>query len=450
MTQSLVIGGGISGILAALLLRERGEDVCLVERNDSCGGLLRSWTNPAGLSFDYGTHIVQETGVPGIDRLLFDQIDEKRWHTLRVLKTGNYYGGKLNEHSPFIDASRLPEAAYRQGLVDLLCAAPAQAAPANAKQALEAHFGATYTREILAPVLQKLYGCGLDELHPAAHGLFGLTRLVALNPEVSRELKKVLRLDDRLAFHSYREGRSPLRHFYPKTGGIGEWIELLLGKLKAAGVKLLTGEQVRAIRSEGKTVRAVGLGDGREIECARLVWTLPAGMLPGAAGGDATRAKPPLLRKTTLFHYVFDTPFLTDLHFFSCFEPGMAAFRVTLYPNLGREDAAPIAGPFRCTVEVLSGDELDGEKLLAKLPAELARMGVVPADAKPSFAHRDTVAAGFPVLTTRYAEDAATTLAAARAQFGNVLFLGKGQGGAFFMNDVLRETFEALEEPSVP
>ncbi|MSQ55905.1 MAG: FAD-dependent oxidoreductase [Betaproteobacteria bacterium] len=443
MTQSLVIGGGISGILAALLLKERGEDVCLVERNDSCGGLLRSWTSPAGLCFDYGTHVVQETGVPDIDRLLFDQIDERRWHTLRVLKTGNYYGGKLNEHSPFIDASRLPAAAYQQGLVELLCAAPAQAAPANAKETLDGHFGATYTREILAPVLQKLYGCGLDELHAAAHRLFGLTRLVALNPEVSRELKKIPLLDDRLAFHSYREGRSPLRHFYPKTGGIGEWIELLMGKMKAAGVKLLTGEQVRAIRAEGKNVRAVTLGGG-EIECSRLVWTLPAGMFLAFAGADGASARPPLLRKTTLFHYVFDTPFLTDLHFFSCYESGMATFRVTLYSNIGREDAAPMHGPYRCTVEVLSGNDFDGEKALAELPGELARMGVVPVGARPSFAHRDTVAAGFPVLTNGYAMEAAHALTLAQAKFGNVVFTGKGQGGAFFVNDVLRETFESL------
>ncbi len=448
MTQALVIGGGISGILAALLLRERGEDVCLVERNDACGGLLRSWTSPAGLSFDYGTHVIQETGVPGIDRLLFDCIDEARWHTLRVLKTGNYYGGKLNEHSPFIDCSRLPEAAYCQGLVELLGAAPAQTPPANLPAALEAHFGATFTRQILAPVLEKLYGCGLDALHPDAHRLFGLTRLVALTPEVSRELKKIPLLDGKLAFHSYREGRGPLRHFYPRAGGIGEWIKLLLGKLQAAGVQQLTGEQVRQVRGGDQAVRTVTLAGGREIACDRLVWTLPAGMFLAAAGEGGARIatpRPPQLRKTTLFHYVFNTPFLTDLHYFSCFEPGMATFRVTLYPNLGREDGAPMAGPYRCTMEVLSGDSVDAAQLLAALPAELARMGVVPAGAQPSFAHSDIVAAGFPVLTTRYAEEAAGTLARARAQFRNVQFLGKGQGGAFFMSDVLRETFDLLE-----
>ena len=448
MTQSLVIGGGISGILAALLLRERGEEVCLVERNDSCGGLLRSWTSPGGLSFDYGTHILQETGVAEIDRLLFDQIDEERWHTLRVLKTGNYYGGKLNEHSPFIDASRLPQADYQQGLVDLLCAAPGQAAPANAQQALEAHFGVTYTRTILTPVLQKLYGCGLDDLHPSSHRLFGLTRLLALNPEVSRELKKIPLFDDRLAFHSYREGRSPLRHFYPKSGGIGEWVKLLLGKMKTAGVRLLTGEQIKQFRAEGRDVRAVILAEGRELECQRLVWTLPAGMFLGLAGAPGAPAQPPLLRTTTLFHFVFDAPFLTDLHYFSCFEPAMASFRVTLYPNIGREDGAPIAGPCRCTVEVLSANDLERERVAATIPAELARMGVLPAGAKVLFRHSEAVAAGFPVMTSRFVEQSGKTAAQARERFRNVRFLGRGQGGAFFMNDVLRETFEALAPSS--
>lgn len=445
MSPAVVVGGGISGILAALLLRARGEDVTLLERNETCGGLLRSWTSPDGHVFDYGTHIIQETGIPGIDRLLFDWVDDGRWHTLHVLKNGNYFGGSLNERSPFIDASRLPEAVYRRGVVDLLCASPGAAPAANAQQSLQASFGATFSDAIMAPVLRKLFGCSLEELHPDAHRLFGLTRLLALGPETSRELKKLPRLDAVLAFHSYREGRGSLRHFYPKSGGIGQWVEAMVGKLRASGVQLATGAQVRKVTVEGRRVRAIVLSDGREVALERLVWTLPAAALLGLTEGESSAARPPALRRTSLFHFVFDRPFRTDLHFLNCYDPDMAAFRVTLYPNIGRGEGEAAAAPYRCTVEVLSGDAPDGDALLRALPEELVRMGVVPAGARAVAGWHDAVGAGFPVLSLRYAAQSADALARARERYDNVHFLGKGQGGAFFVSDVLRETFDTLE-----
>jgi heterodisulfide reductase subunit A len=44
MTQVLVIGGGPAGLAAAKSLLDRGEEVVLVEKSDSLGGMARNWT----------------------------------------------------------------------------------------------------------------------------------------------------------------------------------------------------------------------------------------------------------------------------------------------------------------------------------------------------------------------------------------------------------------------
>ena len=61
MKNCVVIGGGISGLMAAIMAAEHCQSVTLVEAQSECGGLLRSWQNEAGINFDYGTHILSET-----------------------------------------------------------------------------------------------------------------------------------------------------------------------------------------------------------------------------------------------------------------------------------------------------------------------------------------------------------------------------------------------------
>ena len=52
----VVIGGGLSGISAALTLADAGSEVTLLERRQRLGGLTWSfWRN--GLSFDNGQHV---------------------------------------------------------------------------------------------------------------------------------------------------------------------------------------------------------------------------------------------------------------------------------------------------------------------------------------------------------------------------------------------------------
>lgn len=439
---ALVVGGGVAGLTAAALLKGRCARVVLVEREPSCGGLLRSFEDAGGVSFDYGTHFIAETGLPGLDDVILSGIGD-RWNLFASNHAGSFHGGRLNAGSPFIDARTLPPEAYRRGLEELLSAAPAKD-PATLEDELRGHFGRAFTSSILEPVLRKLLGAGPSELAPGAHKLFALGRLMVETPERTRELKKSPLLDARVAFHSPAEAPSAIRSWYPKQGGVGLWAETMTRRLREAGVEVLTGESVESLELEGGAVRGARLGRAGALEVERLYWTVPLFQFFKAAGLPCP-GQPPRLRTSVLHHLVFDRPFATDLNYVTCYDPSMKAFRVTLYPNVLKRGGR---APFNCTVESFAGSPAEAEALRDAVPAELRAMGLVAADAAVLSARMDVVREGFPVRTPEFLASAAAQGAAARAAASNASFLGKASGSAFFQDEVLRETYAAVSAPA--
>ncbi len=70
---SWVIGGGVAGISAAFLLRERGERVTLLEPRTRLGGRAFSTTGPDGVELDNGPHVI--LGVYAEFRRLLRRVD---------------------------------------------------------------------------------------------------------------------------------------------------------------------------------------------------------------------------------------------------------------------------------------------------------------------------------------------------------------------------------------
>jgi phytoene dehydrogenase-like protein len=63
-TNCVVVGGGLCGLFSSIVLADKFEKVYLVERDDECGGLLRSSADDRGIVYDQGTHIPEETTIP--------------------------------------------------------------------------------------------------------------------------------------------------------------------------------------------------------------------------------------------------------------------------------------------------------------------------------------------------------------------------------------------------
>ncbi len=61
MNRTAIIGGGISGLTLALLLREKGHDVRLFEASDEPGGAIRTTRSPDGWMAEWGPNTIIES-----------------------------------------------------------------------------------------------------------------------------------------------------------------------------------------------------------------------------------------------------------------------------------------------------------------------------------------------------------------------------------------------------
>ena len=60
--RTIIVGGGISGLIAAAYLSRAGHNVLLLEKNKECGGLISSF-NREGFTFDAGARAILNAGI---------------------------------------------------------------------------------------------------------------------------------------------------------------------------------------------------------------------------------------------------------------------------------------------------------------------------------------------------------------------------------------------------
>ncbi|MDD4253352.1 MAG: NAD(P)-binding protein, partial [Methanoculleus horonobensis] len=90
--KSAVLGGGLTGITLARLLHERDDDVTVLERNETIGGLCRSRTE-AGFTFDAGgSHIIfsRDTEVLSFMLSVLGENADRRTRNTKILYKGRY------------------------------------------------------------------------------------------------------------------------------------------------------------------------------------------------------------------------------------------------------------------------------------------------------------------------------------------------------------------------
>lgn len=441
MSRTVVVGAGLAGVVAGLLARRRGDEVLVLEQAQSCGGLLRSWRDEQGRAFDYGTHFGRDTGLPELDELLYGHLDPGSWHRFQVVRTGHYVDGRLDEQSLFLDARTLPEPEYRAGVEEFLGREPFSEEPTDLDAWCRGTYGHTFAGRILFPPLEKLFGCPARELAPEARHLFGLSRLRCFTPEETRELKRSPFFDEKLAFHSFHEGQSGKSNYYPHSGGIGRWMETLVDRLEAQGAAVRTGQRVERVEHAGGRVRTLVLADGTRVDCDEVVWTVPPALCLKAAG-LAVPTRPPDMLSTALLHFVVDAPFLTSLYYFVCYDPDLASYRTTLYPNVGVDDPGP--GPYHFTTEVVHRGDADLHALQARVPDELRAMGVLTPEARILSRHAHDLRNCIPVQTPQFLVDTRSLAERAEGTFSNVRFHGSATGRSFFMHDVLIDVYRDL------
>lgn len=433
----VVVGGGVAGLLAARWLQACGKPVVLLERAPACGGLLRSQADGQGNVFDIGTHIPAYTGHAQVDALMFDSL-ALAWQDVPVLKVGNVFQGVLNTRSQFLDITRLPREDYQACLVDLINSAAAAQPSGNLEHTLHQHFGAALVERVFRPLLGRFYQAGLDQLSAKAHLFLGYGRVIAASPEACRELKRSPLYDSKIGFADYLEGRSGIRHAYPREGGMGGWTAALCEQIVAAGGQVQTGAEIRAL---DLAAGHLSLADGSRLDFEQVLWTAPIAFLARALGLPVSGG-PPRFLPIRLFHLVLDQAPACDCHYVYLNQVGSRSFRVTLYDNF-----LPRPGqPWRVTVEALErADESPAEQGLAVIE-ELRAAGLISAGCTATVTAEQAINNGFPEVTL--AQEAAQH--ALREQLlglsDTLLLCGRNASDAFFMTDVLLETATLLQQ----
>lgn len=426
------------------MLAEAGFQVTLVENNPEVGGLLRSFISSEGYSFDYGTHLLKETGHEDIDRLLLDEVrnNQEEWNQFTVLKNGNYFNHKLNDYSPFIDTRSLDKEIYTMVEKELLSICQSEGDFKNLKEQLSSTFGSKLYSEVFEPILLKFFNTSPENLAVNSQVLVGLSLILIKDPEQTRQLKTIPFNDSRIGFHSFTEGVSKLNNFYPKQGGVGKWIRILSQKLQKHGVQILTSSNITSMNIENKKISSVVIDNKKEVPCDYLIWTIAPALFLRINKQVINSNKPDLLY-TTLFHFVANTIPLTQLYYFINFSLNSKIFRITLYSNLQPNQKGDQA-PF--TVECITSVKLDMKNVSNEIINELKVMKIFDTHSEIKLIHAESLTSGFPVPTTEIQKQSQENLKACMAMASNLILTGKSSGDSFFLNHVVIETYNKIKK----
>ena len=236
--KTAVLGGGLSGLTLAYLLGERSVDVEVLEKEQECGGLMRTLRQD-GFTFDFGgSHIIFSKNNEPLDFLLNllgeNRVQRKR--NTKVLYKGCYV--KYPFENGLADLPKQDNFECLYSFIENLLAKEQGkvASPVNLKEWFYYTFGSGITDKYLVPYNEKIWK------HPLEDMTMEWVERVP-NPPVEDIVKASLGIET----EGYKHQSS---FYYPLNGGIEAVIEAL--KQKVSG-KVVVGFEVKKVRKEGSS-----------------------------------------------------------------------------------------------------------------------------------------------------------------------------------------------------
>lgn len=433
----LIIGSGISGLYSGIAFAQSGHSVTVVEKADAIGGLLGSRKNVHGDSFDFGTHFISGTGSTEIDEILTPTSWRSEWLSFDVEHSGHYFNDTLDENCTFLKTCSLPLSVQQQGDEGLLNAKGSyDNTYHDLKQQIIDIFGEGYYINAFAPSLSsKFPGANLSDLVPNCHTIMGLKRLAIRSKQETLTHKMNPLLDGKIAFHINQATGSSL--YYPKQGGVEDWVNRLVGKAQQLGVIFKTSTNIRKLRIEEKAIVAAEIGDNDFLHCDHVVSAItPALLIRLVDPKTLAGYPPPKMVPTYLVNLTYDQAPATTCTYIFNHDPHLRPFRITLYSNF----QPPVAGRHRVTVEVLGG-----ENPLEDVKKQLVEMGVVLYTANIVFEECTQMIGGFPYFTKDLEHTNQQLGNWCSSNLENATLVGRAGGRSWLMADVLKEAHESIQ-----
>lgn len=284
--EAVVIGGGISGLITALILTENGVRVLLLEKERRLGGTNGSFENRLGDVFDYGYHTLDYNRSPFTTRF-FERMLQGRFHSFLLQR-----GVALRGHAfPYnVPIGEWPEDIARhveqREFVDALAGPP--------------------TREALARIYGgHLTALAFDEVLPSYPGLLWQKRHGKPEWELMdqiypwffpRAAKMYGGESESMRFHHNVRMKDEHLVMYPDRGGFGAFIDGIVARLDPTLIEIRTGIDKLdvALDRDSQKISTIDV-DGDTVSADRYFWCAPLSIIARLIGSPFPAAHPQCL-----------------------------------------------------------------------------------------------------------------------------------------------------------
>lgn len=233
--KTAILGGGLTGLTLAYLMKRKGLDFDVLEKEEECGGLMRTLRN-RGFTFDYGgSHIIFSRNEEILKFMLglLGENKVKRRRNTKVLYKEHYVKYPFENGLADLPKEENFECLYRfiQNLIRKERGDVER--PRNLGEWCFYTFGKGIAEKYLIPYNEKIW-----KYPPQKMGLEWVERIPS--PPVEDVIKSSLGITTEGYLHQ-------LYFYYPRNGGIQALIKSLEHKIKHC---IVTGFEVKEISKE--------------------------------------------------------------------------------------------------------------------------------------------------------------------------------------------------------
>lgn len=344
--NTIVVGGGFAGLVAAYLLASEGRKVTVVSASP-LGGIAGgiSWR---GFSLDLGCHI-------------FGNSDDRTTEVLLALlddgvlpvhmRFASKFGGRRLEGFELPDLSSVADSAQ---MVFEIAEAVCKEHPVarDLSELLVQRFGPT-AAAAAAKAFTKIYRTDPASVAPEAISATCFKRIRVVEDSIANVLKQSSAMDaviaagsqdDPMRFHGECE-RAPFRAFYPSVGGMAGFVASAQRVLEAMGVSFVLGEAIEEIQlGDSVTVRtkkSTVIGE-------RCVWTAGVGALEAIALGEESLVGTSHGVPMSLFYFDFAAEQSGVYSYVNNYDSEQLVFRAALPGSYGQGTNCPPGRRYLC------------------------------------------------------------------------------------------------------
>lgn len=277
--DTIIIGGGISGLSLAWRLCESGQDVVIIESSPCVGGLAGTQSGK-GYHLDFGPHsfFSEDTEILNCVLGLFDYTLSPKRRKARLYFQGRYLSypltpGDVLAKMGLIQGIRMGLSYFKEKIFSAASGSPVPAEEMTVEDWALSSFGAHLYRSFFKPYTEQFWKMPCTEL--SADSIPSHTRLNFINA------LKVMSGRPATSHGDSMIERERLPFYYPPTG-FGEIASRISDKILRAGGKILLNSRACEAIFKGNhpiLVRYRRGGESESIECTRLISTIPLPML---------------------------------------------------------------------------------------------------------------------------------------------------------------------------